>query len=294
MPRRQRPAFEAAVAASPLFKLALEIRIMVYELLLIQKGGILIPSDIFVRRDYGRTGSIPYECSLCGLVFLSKEGCWRHISKYQDILNKGCYNLPSSPPLPEVSVSILQTCRVIRLEASPILYSNCFHFCDPATMSNFRWSTDCAQAGSIQDIGFKFSSYSFDKITPWLTYLTKRTFSLGQDFTHLRRVTITLHTFSRVKNTNALRLFSKRFRERSPALEWVLVLMLINEEVVDCFDPLVDRKDEPNNGEKEVQRRVWANKRGGPWKNALLWWGTRGEAVPHKYRMIGDQPQQGI
>lgn len=73
MPRKQRPPFEVAVTASPLFKLALEVRIMIYELLLIQEEGIYIPRDIFVRRD-GRTGSTAYECLYCGLISLSSRG----------------------------------------------------------------------------------------------------------------------------------------------------------------------------------------------------------------------------
>ncbi|CAD6579262.1 MAG: hypothetical protein ASARMPRED_009016 [Alectoria sarmentosa] len=214
MPRQQRPAFEAAVTASPLFKVAVEVRIMIYELLLIQEGGMFIPSDIFARRDYGRTGSIP----------------------------------------------------------------NSFHFCDPATASSFRWGTDCAQAGAIQEIGIKFGSQYFKKVTPWVTYLTKRTLSLGRDFPHLRRMTINLGVWLGM----------------SQGLDWVLVLMLSNERVLDCFERLVDREDGHNNGTKEVRRHVWANETGDPWRNALLWWGSPGEVVPPKYRVIGDQPQQQV
>ena len=63
------------MTASPLFKLALEILIMIYEILLIQEGGMVIPSDPFVRKDEKRTGSTPYECKLCQLRFLSDNGC---------------------------------------------------------------------------------------------------------------------------------------------------------------------------------------------------------------------------
>lgn len=288
MPRQQRPAFEVAVTASPLFKLALEVRIMIYELLLIQEGGMFIPSDIFARRDYGRTGSTPYECMYCGLVFLSYDGCVQHIAKHRsDASPSGLvYCNPYQPLLPGVSVSLIKTCRIIRLEASPILYSrNCFSFSDPTTASNFRWGTDCAQAGTIQHIGIKFGPI-LKRVTPWETYLTKGTLGLGQDFHHLRRMTIDLHMWLRLERATFLRSMSKRFRERHQGLDLALVLMLSNEKGLDCFEPLVAREHDPNKGKKEVRRHVWANKHGGPWKNALLWWGSPGEAVPHKYRMI--------
>ena len=300
MPHKQRPAFEAAVTASPLFKLALEIRIMIYELLLIQEGGMCIPSDIFARRDYGRTGSTPFECTLCGLDFLSDYGCLQHINKRH---HRRRYNSdtprdnrqflrPRRPLLPEVSISLLQTCRLVRLEASPILYSkNGFHFSDPGTVSNFRWGTDIAQAGAAQEIGIRFAS---NDISPWVTYITKRALSLGQDFSHLKRMIISFDRWVLERSFVHLRLMSKVLRERYRGLDWVLVLMLSDEKLLDCFEALVDREYDSTNGQKEVRRHVWANEVGGGWRNALLWWGFLGEAVPQQYRSIGDQPQQQI
>ena len=294
MPHKKRPAFEAAVTDSPLFKLALEIRIMIYELLLIQEGGMCIPSDIFVRRDYGRTGSTPFECTGCGLVFLSDHGCVQHIKKrHPCFANIDCSNRqyvrPRRPLLPEVSISLLQTCRLVRFEASPVLYSkNSFHFSDPGTASNFRWGTDIAQAGAAQEIGIKIAGNDFYHVLSWETYLTKRTHSLGQDFSHLKRVIISFFSLQ-VGNVH-LRRMSKGLRERSRGLDWVLVLMLNDEKMLDCLEVLVDREDDSMNGKKEVRRHIWANKEGGRWKNALLWWGFSGEAVPQRYRLIGDQP----
>lgn len=295
MPRQQRPAFEVAVNASPLFKLALEVRIMIYEMLLIQEGGMFIPSDIFARRNYRRTGLLPQECGVCGLVSLSDDGCIQHIAKHHGRIFWSYWH-PVRPLLPEISTSFLRTCRLIRLEASPILYSrNSFHFSDSATASNFRWSTDCAQAGAIQEIGIKFGCQYHKQVTPWVTYFTKRTLSFGQDFPHLRRMTINLrNSWPGPESSDLLRSKFESFRERSWGLDWVLVLMLQYEVFLDSFEPLVDREDEPTNGKKEVRRRVWADDLGGPWKNAFLWWGSPGEAVPQKYRLIGDQPQQQL
>lgn len=295
MPRQQRSAFEVAVAASPLFKLALEIRVMIYGLLLIQEGSMFIPSDIFSRRDYGRIGPTPYECILCGLVFVSHEGCSQHVRRHYTPYFVPGHIRPARPLLPRVSTSLLYTCRIIRFEASPILYSrNSFHFSDPATASNFRWRTDCAQAGAIQEIGIKFGSIHYKQVSPWVTYVTKQTLSLGQDFPHLRHVTFDLNVWLGVESATLLRSMSERLRERVQGLDWVLVLMLSNEKVLDCFEPLVDRRDDSDNARKEVRRHAWANPKGLPWKNGLLWWGSPGEAVPHKYRMIGDQPTQYV
>ena len=285
MPRPQRPAFEVAVTASPLFKLALEIRIMIYELLLIQEGGMSIASDIFARRDYRRTGSLPYECLICGLVFLSNDGC-KHHGYRNSRHRRQCH-----PLLPGVSISLLQTCRIIRFEASPTLYSrNSFHFSDPATASNFRWRTDCAQAGAVQELGIKLGKH----LKQWLTYLTKRTHSLCQDFPHVRRMTLSLGPWIGLEDATVLCSMSKKFGETSQGLEWVLVLMLRDEKMLDWFEPLVDGKDDSRNGEKAVRRHVWANAINPRFNNALLWWGFPGEAVPQKYRVIGDQPQQQI
>ena len=258
---------------------------MIYELLLIQEEGMFIPSDIFARRDYRRTGSIPYECVSCGLVFLSQYGCVRHSAKHHTYVFSD-FHRPARLLLPEVSVSLLQTCRFIRLEASPVLYSrNSFHFSDPATASNFRWATDCTQAGAIQEMGIKLQF--FNQFTPWTTYFTKRTLSLGQDFPRLKRMIFDLNVWFVVETVTLLRSMSERLRERSQALEWVLVLTLSSEQLIDCFEPLVDREDNSKHGKKEVLRHVWPNENGGPGKNALLWWGSPGEAVPHKHRLIG-------
>lgn len=294
MPRPQRPAFEEAVTASPLFKLALEIRIMIYELLLIQEGGMSIPSDIFARRDYSRTGSEPYQCIFCGLDFLSEDGCVQHVAKRHSREHIGCER-PLRPLLPGISTSLLQTCRIIRSEASPILYSrNSFHFSHATTASNFRWGIDCVHAGSIQEIGIRFGSPYYKHITPWLTYITKCTHSLGQDFPHLKRMILNLDMWIGVESATVLCSISEGLGKKSQGLDWVLVLMLNNEEVLDCFEPLVVREDDSKNGKREVRRHVWRNAVGHHWKNALLWWGFPNESVPQKYRVIGDQTQQQI
>ena len=270
---------------------------MIYELLLIQNEGIVVPSDIFARRDYGRTGSRPCACVYCGDVFLSDHGCLKHTELYhrRAFLHGGYSHGGHSlqPMLPEVSTSLLQTCHIIRLEASPILYSrNAFQFSDPATASNFRWSTDCAQASAIQEIQIKFGSQYYKRVTRWMTYFTKRTLSLGQDFPNLRRMTMSLDCWVGLESAHLLRRMSEGFRERSRGLDWVLVSMLNDEKLLDCFEPLVDKGEDSRNGNKKVQNHVWTDEGIGVfWKHALLWWGSPGEVVPHKYRSMVDQRQ---
>ena len=253
-----------------------------------------IPCDVFARRHHKRKDSVPYECDCCGLVFLSRNGCEKHTSNRHRNMRPMARAL-SKPLLPHVSTSLLQTCRIIRLEASPILYSkNSFHFSDSATASNFCWAIGRAQAGAIQELGIKFGHYTTN-FRSWQTYLTKGPLSLGQDFSNLRRMTIDLVFRRGPVTAETLRSMSNRFRDTSKGLDCVLILKLRNEDyniVLDSFEPLVAKEDDPSKGKKEVRRHAWAHRKGSLFKDALLWWGSPDEAVPHKYRAIGDQPQQ--
>lgn len=262
---------------------------MIYELLLIQEGGIYIPRDIFVRRD-GRTGSTAYECLSCGLISPSSHGSKQHIVEHHPRVRPTSFH-PLRVLLPGLSVSLLQTCHIIRLEASPILYSrNSFHFNDPATASNFRWGTDCAQAKATQEIGIK-KMLRCTPLETWVAYFTKRTLSLGQEFPHLRRMTIDLQFSWGCESADLLRSMSEGLRQRHQRLEWVLVLAFGAEEVLDCFKPLVDGANASDNGKKEVRQHVWPVMSGSVWKNSILWWGSPGEVVPQKYRLIKRQPR---
>ena len=267
---------------------------MIYELLLIQEGGMFIPSDTFARRTYKRTDSTPHECNYCGLVYLSEHGCEEHIKNNHNPRASPKSQHPLNCLLPVVSVSLLQTCRIIRFEASPIFYTkNQFNFADPATMSNFRWSTDCAQAGAIQEIGIKFGSSRGGLFAKWATYVTKRTLSLGQDFPHLKRMTINLDTWVGVESAAFLRSMSEGFRERTKALDWVLVLMLNDEKVLDALAPLVEGEEGSGDGKKELRRHVWTSGNNcycSRWKNAVLWWGYPGDSVPTEHGALEQLP----
>lgn len=77
---------------------------MIYELLLIQEGGIYIPRDIFVRGD-GRTGSTAYECLHCGLISLSSHGSKQHIVEHHPLVRPTSFH-PLRVLLPGLSVSL--------------------------------------------------------------------------------------------------------------------------------------------------------------------------------------------
>ena len=255
-----------------------------------------IPCDVFARRHDKRKDSVPYGCC-CGLVFLSRDGCEKHIANRHGPYTDPQARALSKPLLPHVSISLLQTCRIIRLEASPILYSkNSFHFCDSATASNFRWAIDRAQAGAIQELGIKLALDHTTRFRRWQTYLTKGHLNFGQDFSNLRRLTIDLFlSWGGAEWAETLRSMSNRFRDTSQGLDWVLVLRLRNEYcdiVLDSLGTLVAKEDDPSKGKKEVRRHAWGHQKRVYCKDALLWWGSPGEAVPHKYRAVGDQPQQ--
>ncbi len=257
---------------------------------------MFITSDTFARN--GRKGSRPYECLICGLVLLGEKGCQQHLARFHRSPEFRVKQV-LRPLLPKVSISLLQTCHLIRHEASPILYSrNSFQFSDASTASNFRWSTDCAQAVAVQEIGIKFRSEPFNFgfrsptwFTPWVTYIAKQTFSLGQDFPHLRRMTVDLNNWVGFKSAILLRSMSERLRETSRGLDWVLVMHLCDEWALDCFEPLVDKKDDCKNGKKEVRRHVWSAGTSilGKLKHYLLWWGAPGGPLPHKDRELGYQ-----
>jgi hypothetical protein len=132
MPRRQKTSPEAAFASSSLFRLPLEIRTMVYNLLLRGPQEVFVASGQFKRKSISRVGksapsSASFTCRGCGLAIGgSRSVFYRHRLFY---CNKSRYNNAWS--LTELdrneyegsglSPAILRTCRLVHLEAVPIL-----------------------------------------------------------------------------------------------------------------------------------------------------------------------------
>ena len=253
---------------------------------------MFIPSDTYKRRTYRREGSQAYACGICSNTFVSRYGYKQHLRKH----DLSGHDWPSNAlrfSLPQVSISLHQTCRIVRLETGPIIYSkNVFHFSDPTTASNLRWSSDSAQAGAIREIGIRFSlPIGNVQVKSWTKYFTKQTLSCAQEFPHLRRMTIDLEAWGGSNPFALFRALSEGFRRRSQALECVYVFGVYTERFLDCFEPLVDREDDSLPGKKGVQRHGWGDPARSSWQHALLWWGHSGEQVPQTYRYIGGQPQ---
>ena len=123
-----------------------------------------------------------------------------------------------------------------------------------------------------------------------MTYFTSRTLSLGHDFSHLKRLTIDLGYWVGLESAPLLRSMSQGFKESPQRLEWVLVLRLAHEKLLHCFEQLIDRKVDSKNGEQVVRRYVSTDpEQKGDWKDAILWWGSPGEVVPQKYKLLVDQ-----
>ena len=78
MPHDQRPPFEAAVFASPLFRLPPEIRTIFYKLLLVQEGGVAIPNDVFKQNKSTRDRNHPAGCETCCIFFSNQAEMDRH------------------------------------------------------------------------------------------------------------------------------------------------------------------------------------------------------------------------
>lgn len=185
MPRRQRSPPEAAVSASLFFLLPLELRMMIYELLLIQPESMSIPKDCFSRAAALPKGNVymPFTCRGCGKTMQTQESkIWRHHHAYGHYWN--CDIPQGLPVLPQVSTSFLRTCRFAHLEAFSTLYSrNAFYFSSAQTASKFRRITDTSRSGSlIQEIKIKLRAAYVADQDPWMTYMTRRACSFRDDF----------------------------------------------------------------------------------------------------------------
>lgn len=156
-----------------------------------------IPTDILKRDKSYRQCSRPHCCQCCFAAFSNAEGLDRHNLCGCSF---GCLFTPEMPSLPDDSTPILRVCRLVHLEASPILYTkNAFYFSNPVTIPLFLWNADRTQAPLIQEIIVTIlKPYSSSEsqpenlVDPWLRYVANKEAGLRQDFPCLRRVIISL------------------------------------------------------------------------------------------------------
>lgn len=265
MPRRQRPPPEAAVSASPFFRLPLELRTMVYELLSITKGTVRIPTDFLKRK------SIKVKDSTTDPVIL--------------VPNKT--PVPRKRKLPrgqqqKLTISILRVCRLINEETTRIFYSrNTICFSNVRIANDFRWATDAGKANFIQDLSIR--TIDSDR---WLEYIAKKRFSLGHDFPNLKRLTVDLSFLSLQKQLGICATLGQRIR----GLDWVQLINLNtatdHSELHGCLRPMVEESKAIGSSHKivllQVTKHTIANWRNDTtiWNYAALWLGTRNAKSP--------------
>jgi hypothetical protein len=256
------------VSASPFFRLPLELRTTVYELLLTTKGTVRIPTDFLKRK------SIKVKDSTTDPVIL--------------VLNKTPVLRKRKSPrrrLQRLTISIIRVCRLINEETTRIFYSrNTICFSNVRIANDFRWATDAGKANFIQDLSI--TTIDSDR---WLEYIAKKRFSLGHDFPNLKRLTVD---------------FCQRFHQRQLSLcatlgqhvrglDWVHLINLDtaidDSELHECLRPMVEESkaiggSSPKMVLLEVTKHTiaywWNRTETWTWKHATLWLGTRDAKSP--------------
>lgn len=291
MARSKRPSLEATVSSSLLFSLPLEIRTMIYTLLLHSVAEILIPSDQFKRQRNSKRIGIYKLCELCGRSF-------GRIESYMSHRYIGCgqssslMRWPKSPEqTPNIWPALLRTCRLIHREAASLLYrSNDFRFEDAATPNSFRWSTDQAQAPLIDKIHvlMPFTRHRIPRNraryygqNPWWQYFMGNPFSLATDFPHVKGITITLGRGLAVASAQDVRKNFELFAMHMYRLDWLQVIGLNDPTLLKYLYSVVERADQ-GHCRKGVQTKITEYKECIGWKNAIIWWGLPGEEAPRK------------
>ena len=66
-------------------------------------------------------------------------------------------------------------------------------------------------------------------------------------------MTIDLHIWCELEFADLLRSMSEGFGQRCQRLDWVLILMFDDEEVLDCFKPLVKEGTTPRMGRRRCE-----------------------------------------
>ena len=245
MPRRQgqRPSPEAAVSASPLFDLPIEIRWMIYKLLLVQDYGVAIAQDAFKRIKPRRDSNRPCHCAASGLFFTNDANLAHHARSIPPHIEDPCQVKDLElPDLPKMNTPILRTCRLIHDEATPILYkSNGFCFSDPSTADTFRWSIASKYACSIQEIRFSCA------ITYQEPYLWKE---LSEHFPQLKRMSLRLDSWRYDDIDGQLEELARHFR----GLDWVQIQGSGLVRCLEVLNPIIERDSET--GPMRVQKHV--------------------------------------
>ena len=297
MARRNKISLEAAVTASPLFRLPLELRTMIYESLLVQHGAIAIPSGLFRRIKHQRDLLGPLHCLNCEAIIFNHLDHRNHRQGWcRNGDNDYSYDRDSSD-FPQLNTAILQACRLIHYEATHIIYTkNAFHFSEPKSVTDFRFTSDPIQACLIQEIRITMAETDDrEGDNVWLRYISQAHFNLAQDFPYLKRLVIDLDRLSQTPKT--LQIIAARIH----GLDWLHVTSLNDVDLLELLKPMVvrDYNSQPGSGptngaiipkqsnscnsEPSIQSHVIVNeyRRGLQLKDATLWWGSPLSTVPY-------------
>lgn len=292
------------------FLLPLEIRTIIYSLVLISHSDISIPTRPYKRncklrrRKTKRTSNakadlrVPFICNVSGNLPCPHRPVDSH-------------PLHPSQTKANIETAILLTCHQINAEASRIVYEpNTFYFEETSIAWSFRLKTNQMLASHISSIhvvygpaylNVKFPHHNIDEARDrkWSDFLTtNQPSSLKNDFPHLKYVTLTLGRGLEKVDSCSLKLILRPWAcilEKSP--EWVQIIGLNNETGLSYFAPLVIPAD-PRGGrdsqsyadnilpgaevaaetiahrKARVQKHVSGYAERPGWKNAIFWWCT--------------------
>lgn len=165
-----------------LFSLPPEIRRMIYCLLLTHKEGIPIPIS---QRDFPRRSE--------RLRALKRT----HDDHRPQLLLVEPPSLVETPSLvepPSLFPSILHVCRLIYLEACPLLYSlNTFRFHHPSALSAFRWHSDQENVTAVKQIVIDVDCLNFNKWKPYI--ISGKTLTSTRDWPCLKFTRVTFDIY---------------------------------------------------------------------------------------------------
>lgn len=267
---------------------------MIYEMLLIQDGGMSIPNGHFKRIKPSRDGPMPLSCSRCSKLFASdKDPLHLSHDKHYNVQHSRMSTSSSSilPELPAASPSILRTCRLVHLEALPILYTkNTFCFSDPATASTFCWKarshTSDPGPGNCHQIVITALSCSRPMVKVCCEEIWSRA-RLPSSKTNDRRIGIEVHF---VETEVLVRCYaaacSQKSRPRNPGAE-LAACRLLDEKLLEDLEPMVASSNDSQNMKQQVQKHITGIYRGSHHNsdenetfNATIWCGSSRAKAP--------------
>ena len=302
MPRRRQLSHVAfASTNSGFLTLPAEIRQLIYRMLLRSRSDIYVSEATFKRhraKDPNLISGYQCPCHAYGrgspLYVHGRSFCFPG-----GLASLAIHPLHSRSRECGPWASILQSCRSIHQEASPILYAdNVFQFENAATADTFRWVAPSAVLlRTIHIVLFPVYKDFNNRVyhiadKSWPPYLKAKHFGLQNDYPNLKQVTLTLGRGLETENRRKLKYLLEPFVDNL-GVRIFEIEGLNNESLVETLQSIVRPKelkpsDESNEGRPQIQRSEHEQRPG--WINAILWWGKDGETAPIESRRFeGDQ-----